>query len=265
MNKLLELSKQAKKSKDYELERSYLKRALSKSPNNIKIINALIRNRRKVGDVLELKHWLNVLYELKPNGKILFELMHIEQHEGNYEKVRDILMENRRIDPNSKKIQKRIEKNEEKIKERKEKKNIMVHDTSFFSVTEEEAKLINTARDIIYSDAIFSSKYNQIANMLASFSEEIILSVFAELYVVESSTPLAQNLVKKYKKGLNPETDIRKLKLANRLLELVSNRKTKRFNWDDFWRAHLIILSGEKKSPKVLVKNDKNNKIYKAG
>jgi len=51
--KLFELSKQARKEKDYMLEKMYLEEALFLAPTNLKLINALIRNLKKLGDISE--------------------------------------------------------------------------------------------------------------------------------------------------------------------------------------------------------------------
>ncbi len=252
-SKLFELSKQAKKNKDYELEKTYLEQALSIAPQNKKLINAFIRNLRKTGNHVELKRWLQTLYKMNPNGKILFELMNLEQSEGNSSKVVEILLENERIDPHSKKIKKRIQR----ISERE---NITISPNALFILTAEEEELIRSVREIIYSDEEFSEKYNKIVNLVAGLSEEIIVSLMAELYLSDSFTTTAHNLVKKFRKGLLPEKDAKRIRLANKLLELVLNKRTEKFNWDDFWRNNVTILPAKSESPKVLVKNNLENK-----
>lgn len=250
ISKILNLSKQAKKSKNYELERDYLNQAIALAPTNTKVINALIRNLRKGNDKSELKKWLETLYKLSPNGKILFELMQLEQSEGNFEKVREILIENVRIEPNSKKLKKRLQRAIERDAN-------TLNTISLFTLTEIDAELIKNAREIVYSDADFSDKYNQVVVLLAGQPDEITLCILAELYINESFRDLAINFVKRYKKGLNPDVDIRKMKLVNKLLELVLNKKTVKFNWNDFWKNHTTILFDEKPSSKILVKNNK--------
>lgn len=110
INRLLTLSKEAKKNKNFSLERNYLEQALSLAPTNIKLINALIRNLRKERNTIELKKWLYTLYKLKPNGIILAELIKLERQDNNFEIVRELLKEDARINERSKKIKKRYKK-----------------------------------------------------------------------------------------------------------------------------------------------------------
>ncbi len=254
-NSFFQLAKQAKQNKNYKLERSYLEKALLLSPTNTKIINALIRNLRKEGDYLELKKWLEALYHLKPNGKILFELMELEQREGHTERVKEILIENVKIDPNSKKVKRRLHRVMEREKE-------SVLETSIFLLKEKDVDFIKRARDIIYSENDFSSKYHQIVNLLAGQEEEVLIAVLAEFYKKESLDSSAHNLVKRYKIKLNPEVDFRKIKWINQLLQLVSTKKTQKYNWDDFWRNNTTILFDEKESQKVFVKSNFNNNSF---
>jgi len=158
--KLFELSKQARKEKDYMLEKMYLEEALFLAPTNLKLINALIRNLKKLGDISEQKRWLETLYQLSPNGKILFELMQLEQKLGNHERVKEILLENARIDPNSKKVKNRLKKVIDSEKEIAPIKNYL------FTLTEEVAELIRNARETIYNVEDYASKYETILQLL---------------------------------------------------------------------------------------------------
>lgn len=252
VNKLFELSKQARKSKDYALEKDYLLQAIGLNPTNPKFINALIRNLRKEGNVLELRKWLEKLYTLNPNGKVLFELMQLEQSVGNFVRVKELLYENERIDPNSKKVKERIKKAEEK-------ESLERINSTLFTLIEEEVELVKGAREIIYGDDAFMEKQNKITSLLGSMPEEIILSILSELYKKESSISSALSFIRRYKEKLNPEIDGKKIKLANRLLELVSSKKTKRYHWAEFWISNTSVLYGEKDSPKILIKNSLNN------
>ncbi len=246
--KLFELSKQARKEKDYMLEKMYLEEALSLAPTNLKLINALIRNLKKLGDISEQKRWLETLYQLSPNGKILFELMQLEQKSGNHERVKEILLENARIDPNSKKVKNRLKKVIDSEKEIAPIKNYL------FTLTEEVAELIRNARETIYSVEDYASKYETILQLLGNQSEEILLAVMAEFYLETSFQFLAVDMIKKYKRKLSEE-DIQKGKLANQLLQLVVNKKTKKLNWNTFWIDNSTIYE-EKDSPKVFIKSN---------
>lgn len=252
VNKLLELSKQAKKSRNYNLEKDYLMQAIALAPTNTKLINALIRNLKKEGNVLELRKWLETLYSLNQNGKTLFDLIQLEQSAGNFNRVKELLLENERIDPNSKKVKERIKKIEKR-------ENLEYIPSTLFALTEEELELVKGAREIIYGDDAFMEKQNKITSLLGSMPEEIILSILSELYKKESSISSALSFIRRYKDKLNPEIDGKKIKLANRLLELVSSKKTKRYHWAEFWISNTSVLYGEKDSPKILIKNSLNN------
>lgn len=247
IHKLLELSKQAKKSKDYDLEKDYLNQALTLAPTNTKLINALIRNLRREGNILELKKWLEILYSLNQDGKILFELIQLEQNAGDLRRVKALLLENERISPNNKKIKKRIQKIESL-------ERTQVINSTLFALTEEDLELIKSVRKIIYGENDFSNKYNSVLALLGSQSEEIILSVLSELYKNELLDSSALSLIKRYKESLKV-ADGKKTKLVNVLSELVSSKKTKRYHWSNFWLSNAAILQGGKDSPKVLVKN----------
>lgn len=244
----MELSKQAKKSRNYNLEKDYLMQAIALAPTNTKLINALIRNLKKEGNVLELRKWLETLYSLNQNGKTLFDLIQLEQSAGNFNRVKELLLENERIDPNSKKVKERIKKIEKR-------ENLEYIPSTLFALTEEELELVKGAREIIYSEEDLTEKKNQIVSLLGGQSEEVILSILSELYKNESSILFTLNFIKQYKDKLNPEIDGKKLKLTNELLKLVSSKKTKKYHWSEFWLSNTSILEGEKDSPKVLVKN----------
>lgn len=246
VNKLFNLSKQAKSNKEYDLEKEYLMQAISLSPSNIKIINAIIRNLRKTGDNLELKKWLELLYSLNPNGKTLYELIKIEQGLGNLKRVKELLLENERLNPNSKKIKKRLKKIEEK-------EQACTISNSLLVLEKDDVDLVRKARDIIYSEDDLSSKYNQIIEILESQSEEVIICVLVEFYNSSLNNYSARKLIKEYKEKLDLVVDSKKLKLLKILLELISSKKVSRINWNEFWIKNSVILF-EKGNNKVLVK-----------
>lgn len=246
VNKLFELSKQAKKDKDYNLENQYLMQAYSLSPNNTKIINAIIRNLRKLGNIAEVKKWLYVLYEIKPDGKILFELEKIERSLGNMDKVREILLKSRSLSSNSKKINRRLRRINQK-------ENTHTNSNTLLTISETEEKVINEAREIIYGEDDYLDKKNKILELISSLSDEIILTIMSEFYKKNSSDVLAIKQLKNYKSKLNPEVDVRKTKIINKVLEIVLNKKSRRFNWNEFWIANATTYS-DKTNSKVLVK-----------
>lgn len=246
VNKLFNLSKQAKSNKEYDLEKEYLMQAISLSPSNIKIINAIIRNLRKTGDNLELKKWLELLYSLNPNGKTLYELIKIEQGLGNLKRVKELLLENERLNPNSKKIKKRLKKIEEK-------EQACTISNSLLVLEKDDVDLVRKARDIIYSEDDLSSKYNQIIEILESQSEEVTICVLVEFYNSSLNNYSARKLIKEYKEKLDLVVDSKKIKLLKILLELISSKKVSRINWNEFWIKNSVILF-EKGKNKVLVK-----------
>lgn len=250
VNKLFELSKKAKSNKNYPLEKEYLMQAISLEPLNLKLINALIRNLRKEQNTLELKKWLEILYEIKPNGKILFELTQIEQKAGNLDRVKELLLENERIAPNSKKIKHRIKKINAITDSNKNNNN-----DALFNINDEELVIIKSARNIIYTDEELSSKYDKIISIVKELSEEIILCILAELYNHES-LPLAISIVKRYKDNVNIKESSKNLKLANKLLELVMSKKTKRYTWNNFWISNTNFIQSEPQKSKVLKKDN---------
>lgn len=224
--------------------------AISLEPLNLKLINALIRNLRKEQNTLELKKWLEILYEIKPNGKILFELTQIEQKAGNLNRVKELLLENERIAPNSKKIKHRIKKiNSINIA------NEQNNNNALFNLTEEEFEKIKSARNIIYTDEELSSKYDKILSIVKGLSDEIIFCIISELYSYESLS-LAISIVKRYKDSINSKKEAKNLKLANKLLELVMSKKTKRYTWNNFWISNTNFIQSEPQKSKVLKKDN---------
>lgn len=248
MNKLFELSKQAKRCRAYDLEKGYLQRALVLAPTNTKLINALIRNLRREGNILELRNWLERLYELNHNGKILFELIQLEKSVGNLKRVKELLLENQRIVPNSKRIK-------EKIKKVEEQEKMQIISNALFVLTEEDVELVKMVRDIIYGEEDFATRYSKMVSMMGSQPEEVLVALMSELYKNEALDFSALSFLKKYKEKLNPEIDGKKQKLSNLLLELVSSKKTKRYHWSNFWLSNTIIMQEEKGSSKILMKN----------
>jgi len=123
--------------------------------------------------------------------------MQLEQKLGNHERVKEILLENARIDPNSKKVKNRLKKVIDSEKEIAPIKNYL------FTLTEEVAELIRNARETIYSVEDYASKYETILQLLGNQSEEILLAVMAEFYLETSFQFLAVDMIKKYKRKLS--------------------------------------------------------------
>lgn len=231
VNQLFSLSKIAKKNKKYDIEKTYLEEALSHSPTNTKLINAYIRNLRKQQNIEELRKWLYILYELKPSGIILSELIKIEQSSGNYNKVVELLEESVRINPESDRLKRRLARAELKAHNNQNR--------------EENEYYINMARSIIYSEKSLEEKKNEIIDLLINQKEEIILCILLELYTSESLNSVAITLIKKYKRNKSKIENDKRTRLINKLLSLVKSKKTKKYNWDDFWKNNIIECEKE--------------------
>lgn len=242
-NKLFNLSKEARKNKDYLKERQCLEETLKKSPLNVKIINALIRNLRKLQCTNELKKWLYILYELKPSGVILNELISLERKCGNTDKVNLLLIENLRINPNSKKIKRRILKEGVILKEN-------MNNENYNDIVE----LINKSRNIIYSNDEYEIRKDKLLETLVDQSKLICVCLLSEFYVNESLIENAINIIKKYKSELSIENDKDKIKILNGLQQLVKNKKTKRFNWNDFWQNNIKTICDINENIKIFIK-----------
>lgn len=243
INQLFNLSKTAKKNKDYILERKYLEESLKISPENVKVINALIRNLKKQKCNDELKKWLYKLYELKPSGVVLSELIRLEKISGNKEKVGKLLIEDLRINPNSKKIKRRIFK-----------EGIILKTNMSDERYKEIVELINTARSVIYSEEEYEIKKSKLLEILIDQNKLICVCLLSEFYINESKKNSAINIIKNYKKELIDDNDKEKIKILNELYELVKKKRVMRFNWNDFWQKNIKSFTDIKEDIKLFIK-----------
>lgn len=245
IHKLIEQANQEKRNKNYDLERKLLFTALEKSPDNIKILNRILRNLRKTGTPEEQKNILERIYQKRKDGKILHELISLELRAGNQTQALEYLKEKQRIEPKNKKISKKISsmiKSEKKSNPKDDEEDIEYIDSD----------TINKVRPIIYSEKAYEEKKNEIVDLLVEEDETVSLALITELYYVEIGKEFTKKHLKEIKNSI--EDNPRMLKVINQLLELVTSKKTRQFDWNEFWSNMRKLKKINEESDKIIIK-----------
>lgn len=217
-----------------------LDRIIELDPEDVKAISSRIRMAYYQKDDKTVKKMLYKLLILEPdNLKTIRAMLQFAKKEKNTELINKLLRlrEAVKADLDYESLLEIINSQEAKQEEQTEKEDL----TSRIELAKQTRKLIYEENDIMQCA-------EQIKEMLEGQDELYKELVLSELFLNSGLHSRAQKSLKAYKKRLeeNPEKQ-RELRIVKKALELTRNAKTRKSEWDEFWK-NLII--GQKESIK---------------
>ena len=235
------LSKIAKIEGNKAEAKKLLEESLELKPDNQRTLKKLISISREECNIQQEKYYLLKLLELDPSStRTVANLIRISHTEGNIEHQKRFLKKMIELDPDNQRALQGLES----LKTREETETLK----SEILQSEEDKELnnIEEARKIIYEDQDIIKGAEKIKELLENENSIDSTLVLAELYHNRGLLERGEKLLKTYKKSLDKNEQGRDIKIVNRAIELITNKTTKRYKWNEFWLAKQKIEEGKK-------------------
>ncbi len=228
---------------DRDKEKELLERILVIDPSDIKALSSLINIAREEGNKRKEKQLLERQLELEPNNLIvLSSLIRIATERGDLFTRKELLERQLAISPDNERIIKNLMSTERQLENMVEYKKELdkneeqkIEDAMLQN--QEKETPVQRARKMIYDSQDKIGELENIKELLEEETGENREFVLAELYFSSGLMERAQKLLGKYKKSLDPDKDKVQVKLVKKALSLAMSKKTRKFDWDEFWEA----------------------------
>ena len=223
---------------DLNTEKELVDREMQLSPDDMILMITRLKLARKLKDRETEKIMLQKILEVEPNNILtLIGLGTIAIEEKDAKTHKEITKRILELDPKNKKGKEWQKKLEGIVLSKPLYTEV---ERNLLSKEQAEGNLstLEKIRKLIYKNNIKDSDLDEINDLLEGVDETTRILVLAELYFTLGIPMRSEKSLKVYKRKLEKaesksENDI---KLIKRALELVKGKKTKRYNWDNFWQ-----------------------------